>query len=232
MKNLLLLSLFLIFNIPLYCQHSEIGFFGGTAYYIGELNPSVQVLNEVRPALGLFYRKNLNKRYSFRVGANYAKIASSDQFGSRDFAEYRQLSFTSDIIEAYSILEFNFLPYQINNYSTSKFSPYVFIGMAVFGGSPEVEYENTNTIESSGIVIAPSVPFGMGVKFNLVENFGLSFEWGMRKTFTDEIDGLPETYINGYQLSNTNNNDWYSLLGITLNYKFLTQRDHCPGVIN
>ena len=54
----------------------------------------------------------------------------------------------------------------------------------------------------------------------------------MRKTLTDQIDGLSETHLDGYQLSNTQNKDWYSILGISLNYKFLTDDDRCRGVVN
>ena len=54
----------------------------------------------------------------------------------------------------------------------------------------------------------------------------------MRKTFTDEVDGLSETYVNTYQLSNSQNKDWYSIVGITLNYKILTKDARCIGVVN
>ena len=135
-------------------------------------------------------------------------------------------------MEAYGLLEFNFIPYQINNYATSSFTPYVFIGVAVFMVNPKIESTASATFESQGIVIAPSMPFGLGIKFNLINNLGVAIEWGMRKTITDQIDGLSETYIEGYQLSNTQNNDWYSIIGISLNYKILTKSDHCPGAIN
>ena len=132
--------------------------------------------------------------------------------------------------EGYGILEFNFIPYQINNYSTSSFTPYVFIGIAGFYASPNVSGPITDLVKED--VVAPSVPFGLGIKFNFADNLGLGIEWGMRKTFTDQVDGLTDTYIHGYQLSNNQNNDCYSIVGITLNYKFLTERDRCPGVIN
>ena len=69
-------------------------------------------------------------------------------------------------------------------------------------------------------------------KFNFIENLGLGIEWGLRKTFTDKLDGLPPLYFDNYQLSDSENNDWYSIVGVTFNYKFLTKRDNCPGVIN
>jgi len=230
--QLLLVSIFLLAHSFLFSQHSELGIFGGTSYYVGELNPSVQIINEVRPAVGIFYRKNLGYRYSIRVGANYGKLSASDKLNSGELSKFRELSFSSSVIEGYTTLEFNFLPYQINNHTTSKYSPYVFIGFAIFSSTPEVESKNGGIINTSELVVTPSIPFGVGIKFNFVQNLGIGFEWNMHKTYTDKIDGLPETYVGGFQLSNSNNNDWYSFLGITLNYKFLTEKDHCRGPVN
>jgi hypothetical protein len=215
-----------------FSQHSEIGIIGGTSYYLGEINPSSQIINEINPAAGIFYRKNTSKRYAYRFGINYSKLGATNNFSSIELNQFKQLSFSSDLIEAYGILEFNFIPYQINNYNTSSFTPYVFIGIAVFMANPQIENNSSTPISSQGNIIAPSMPFGLGIKFNFINNLGLSIEWGVRKTITDRIDGLSDTYLEGYQLSNTQNNDWYSILGITLNYKILTKSDHCPGAIN
>ena len=223
---------FLLINLSADSQNSDIGILGGTSYYLGELNPSLQVVNKVRPALGVFYRKNINKRYGLRIGANYGKLASTDNYSSTGLSEFRQLSFSSDLWELYGVLEFNFIPYQINNYSSSSFTPYVFIGGAVFRVNPEIENNASGNSTSNGATIAPSMPFGLGVKFDFVGNMGLAIEWGMRKTLTDQIDGLSETYAGGYQLSNTQNNDWYSIIGITLDYKILTKSDRCRGPDN
>jgi len=228
----LIVTFFLLSFFSGYSQHSEIGILGGTAYYIGEINPSIQVINEFNPAVGVFYRKNISTRYALRVGGNYAKVSATDNISTTKLSDYRNISFSSDLMEAYGVLEFNFLPYQIDNYRTSSFSPYVFIGAAVFRVEPELKNNSTGLTSSQGALISASIPFGLGVKFNLTGNLGAGIEWGMRKTFTDEVDGLSPTLFNGYQLSNSQNNDWYSIVGITLNYKILTKRDHCRGPVN
>jgi len=228
----------LIFLFPLFfcfvakAQHSEVGFLLSTSYYIGELNQTGQAVNKPNLGVGIFYRKNLSTRYSYRIGANYGKLSASDNFYSSGLSEWRQLSFSGNLFEGHALFEFNFLPYQINNRRTSPFSPYVFIGIAMYGITPEVEIGTVGRVSKAESIIAPSIPFGMGIKFNLAHNMGVSVEWGMRKTFSDEIDGLPPTFVGGYQLSNSKNNDWYSFLGLTLNYKFLTQKDRCPGAVN
>ena len=93
----IIVYIFLFLNSFLFCQNSEIGFFGGTSYYVGELNPTIQIINKVRPTIGAFYRKNLNTRYALRVGINYGKLAASDDFNLTELSKFRKLSFTSDI---------------------------------------------------------------------------------------------------------------------------------------
>jgi len=218
-----------VLSFSVVSQNVDLGLTGGMSYYLGEINPSIPVVNKPRPTIGLYYRKNVNKRYALRYGFNYAKLAAADNARSTNLAEYRDLSFSSDLWEAYGLLEFNFIPYQINNRATSKFSPFVFIGLAAFKVGPEVKGKNLAVMESD--LFSVSIPFGIGVKFNFSGNLGLGIEWGMRKTFSDELDGLPEKGADGYQISNSQNNDWYSIVGLTLNYKILTHKDRCnmPG---
>ncbi|OFY96751.1 MAG: hypothetical protein A3K10_12090 [Bacteroidetes bacterium RIFCSPLOWO2_12_FULL_31_6] len=219
-----------LFSNKFKAQHAEIGVLFGTSYYVGELNPSNPFINKINPAIGVLYRKNLNKRYALRYGLNYGLLAADDNYNKTEWNKIRNLSFSTSILEVSGLLEFNFLPYQINNYNTSPFTPFVFIGAAVFRVAPEVKNNSINTTSKSKSIIAPSIPFGVGVKFDFIRNIGLNIEWGVRKTFTDEIDGLPNTSANGYQISNSNNKDWYSFAGITLNYKILTKTDRCPVV--
>lgn len=225
----LFLISFLFFN-KTDAQHTEVGFLLGTSYYIGELNPANPFLNKPEPAIGVLLRRNLNKRYALRYGLNYGFLSASDSYNKSEWSSFRNLSFSTSILEASILLEFNFLPYEIDNYNTYPATPFVFIGAAVFRVSPEIKNHNTNSTSESKSLIAPSIPFGFGVKFDLVRNIGLNVEWGVRKTFMDEIDGLQKSYSNGYQLSNSQNNDWYSFAGITLNYKILTKTDRCPVV--
>ena len=134
-------------------RHSELGVMLGTSYYIGELNSAMPIINDVNPAIGLFYRKNTSTRYALRLGVNYGKLSASDDFGNTLFGDFRQLSFSSDLFEGYGLLEFNFLPYSIGNYRVSPFSPYVFIGAAAFMVNPDVESEVSNNVVSTGSLL-------------------------------------------------------------------------------
>ncbi|PKP51726.1 MAG: hypothetical protein CVT95_00130 [Bacteroidetes bacterium HGW-Bacteroidetes-12] len=224
----------LLFTVKIVsAQHSELGFMGGLAYYTGELNPSPNPQNKTRPMLGVFFRRNLNYRYSLRFGANAAQIAAEDkQKTNESFENFetRNLSFSGNLLDAYGVLEFNFIPYQINN-SASKFTPFVFIGIAGYYVAQKIENTKLNSTQESSLT-SLALPFGAGLKFNFVQNIGMTIEWTYRKTFTDKFDGLGETHFNGVQLSNSGNKDWYSFINLTLSYKFLRKRDVCAMPVN
>jgi opacity protein-like surface antigen len=234
MRFYLIFLVIILFSSKLYSQHSELGIGGGIAYYSGELNPSLNIMNKLRPTIGIFYRKNLNYRYSLRFGGNYAKLAAQDNIKTKEdinFFETRNFAFASTMLDAYGVIEFNFFPYQLNNTVTAKATPYVFIGVAGFYTNPEVENSTTNTSYSSSTT-ALAIPFGVGIKSNFIQNLGLNIEWTYRKTYSDLVDGLESRYINGYQLSNSQNNDWYAFVTISLSYKFLRKTDKCSFPIN
>lgn len=224
----------IIFSSKLYSQHSELGLGGGIAYYSGELNPTPNIMNKLRPTLGVFYRKNLNYRYSLRFGANYAKLAAEDKIKTSEninFFETRNYSFASTLLDAYGVIEFNFFAYQLNNDITAKVTPFVFIGVAGFYTNPEVQNNTTNTSYGTSTT-ALAIPFGLGIKSNFIQNLGLNIEWTYRKTYSDLVDGLESRHFNGYQLSNSQNNDWYAFVTISLSYKFLRKTDKCSFPIN
>ena len=235
MKKLGLISLLIFLGLYSFAQedsHAEVGLFAGGTYYIGELNPESQFINSPRPVFGVFFKKNLNKRYALNFNFNYGWIEAHDELAGHDFNEFRNLSFNTNIMDFSGLLEFNFFPYMIGDDQYPPLTPYIFGGLTVFRVVPEVENHYTNSSSKGSQLIAPAFPFGAGVKFDIVRNLGGTVQWGFRKTFTDEFDGINDTYAFGYQKGFIQNNDWYSFAGLTLNYKILTKNDRCTGVIN
>ncbi len=91
--------------------------------------------------------------------------------------------------------------------------------------------------------VSVSFPFGIGVKYSLGKKVCVGAEWGLRKTLSDYIDDVSTTYyLDGttidpanpaqilsdpgmnhqpdMQRGNSRNNDWYSVAGIFLTYRF------------
>ena len=191
-----------------YKPNQEFGFLGGAGYYTGDLNPTH--FNNLRVAGGITYRKNFDRRFSFKSSALYTNVYSDDANSSDPIKVNRNLHFKSDIIELSGQIEFNFLPYETGN-SLYSWSPFIFTGVSIFNYNPKAEAsdgqwyalqelgtegQGTTSFQnrSKYSLTQLSVPFGGGVKIGVSDNFNIILEYGLRKTFTDYIDDVSTTY--------------------------------------
>lgn len=244
---------------------NEIGVFLGGSYYIGDLNPTKH-FKYTRPAAGLLYRRVYNYRFALRITGNFGYIKGDDSSAEYAFRRNRNLNFTSYVAELAGAAEFNFLPYEIGD-SEYRFTPFVFGGLACFMFNPKTNFngepiklqktgtEGQTAIESKKYLrIQPSIPFGIGFKYNLFNNFGLSLEWGLRKTFTDYLDDVSKTYLDksnilngdagelsdqmindnfkfrsnaGRQRGISTTKDWYSFAGLTIVIRLVPKDINC-----
>lgn len=210
----------------------ELGFFVGKGNYNGELNPTNQFSNESGSiALGGIFRYNLNPRYALKGSALFTEIKGNDAIADLDFGQMRKASFESNLLELSGQIEFNFMEYEIGDHSRA-FSPFIFVGLSAFRYNPTT-IQDEEVIRSSSDednTWAFALPFGVGLKVNLLKRLGLSAEWGFRKTGKDDLDGLPNTNLERllYENGKDYDNDWYSVIGVSLNYR-LTKKNSCPS---
>ncbi|MGY8950681.1 MAG: type IX secretion system protein PorG [Flavobacteriales bacterium] len=212
--NTLLLAVLFIFistteSNSQYKPNQEFGILGGTGYYIGDMNSTH--FNNLRVAGGITYRKNFDRRFTFKSSALYTNVYANDE-NSKDLIKVnRNLKFKSDIIELSGQIEFNFLAYETGN-SLYNWTPFIFTGVSIFNYNPQAEGSDGQWYdlqelgtEGQGTTSFPnrkkysltqlSVPFGGGVKIGVSDNFNIIVEYGLRKTFTDYIDDVSTTYV-------------------------------------
>lgn len=217
-----------------YTQSSEFGFTGGATYYIGELNPKTLYLNQPSYNAGIFFRRNINWRESFRFQGNYVKLKAYDNYVNLPFNTFRNLGFESTVYHFSGLFEFNFFPYEIHNSATFPATPYLFTGITAFyfnsstSGTTSSVYDISYANSASQISFA--VPFGFGIKFNFIGKIGLAIEWNMNKTFTDDLDATDNRIFENWQFGKIKNKDWYNLTNIMLIYRFRRKNERCPGV--
>jgi opacity protein-like surface antigen len=218
LKHLLAsLSVIMLATLTAFPQRAaNIGIFAGTAYYLGDINPNRHFY---RPSLSLggIYRYNINSRYAIRFNAYYVKLSGSDlDFPSQVHPDrpMNPAMFTTSLLDVAVQGEFNFLPYtpDVANFA---YTPYVAVGIA--GGLILSSDQNAQNFLS--------FPFGLGVKVNFTSRISGGAEWSFRKTFSDRIDGVENP--SGVQ-SFIHNNDWYSVAGIFITYKFFNFAADCP----
>jgi hypothetical protein len=265
-KSFRLLLFTVLFVSSAYAQKSgDVGILGGVTYYMGDLNPSMPFIMS-KPAFGILYRQNFNTRISLRLHGIRGQVAGDDAVSNAN--PERNLNFESSITEAGAQIEINFFEYFIGSRMHS-ITPYIFGGTSVFFFNPygnvagsRVELQPLAT-EGQGTTVYPerkpynlyafSMPFGLGVKYSVSKLIGVGAEWGMRKTSTDYLDDVSQTYYldlagtnpanastvelasdpllshtTGMQRGNSRNNDWYSFAGVSVTFKIrIFGKEHC-----
>lgn len=255
------LGLFLTCFSPLsngqaYKTSTEIGFYGGGSYYLGDLNLYEHFTNS-RAAFGLIYRYNLSTRHSLRATAFYGTVYGNDADAKDQSLVNRNLSFQSHLLELAIGYEIDLFKYRINDMKY-PISPYFFYQIAYTRMNPTTEFDGNEVAlqplgtEGQGTSISNkrnyslnqlTIPLGIGVKMNLRKRVALSFEYGIRKTFTDYLDDVSGSYVNsdilsaengplsatlanrsltatnGMNRGNPGNKDWYVFYGVMLTFK-------------
>jgi hypothetical protein len=215
MKKLFWFFLFTSISLSITGQRkSDFGVFAGVSSYIGDINPN-KLMYKPLPAGGLFYRYNLHPRQSIRTSLIIGGVRASDLDFKNDFQQARAASFSGYVGEWAGQFEFNFLPYSTKD-KRWNYSPYIAAGVGI-------AFINT-------VVFAfqPVIPFSVGFKINFYKNLGLEAEYGFRKTFYDNFDGLKD-FVAPSDYSWLHNNDWYSFAGLALTWKMYNRLAGCPA---
>jgi hypothetical protein len=193
-----------------YVQEGEFGFGIGAAHYFGDLNTRANINRPKFAATG-FFRKNFGNYIALRLSASYARVGYSDVYNKRnEYMRRRNLSFNSNIWELALQGDFNFykfLPYS----EETRFTPYVTLGVGLFTYDPyaylggQKYYLRTLGTEGQGSALYPdrkpystmafSIPFGVGVKYNVNDRMNVGFEIVHRFTSTDYLDDVSKTYV-------------------------------------
>ena len=122
---------------------TEIGFYGGGSYYLGDLNHRQHFTNS-RAAYGLVYRYNLSTRHSLRATAFYGTVYGDDAEGRTQAQVNRNLSFESSVFELAIGYEIDLFKYRITDMKY-PISPYFFYQLAYMRMNPTTLY-NGNEI--------------------------------------------------------------------------------------
>jgi len=214
MKRLLVIFLFGFLSVVALSQESvDVGIFGGAGTYFGDMT-KIDFQKSVNPAYGGFLRYNFNPRYALRFNVLNGTIGAEGEF------ESDQWNFNKNVLDISLLFEFNYLKYIVGDKET-PWSTFIYGGL----GMQTYKY-NIDDIEGSEIT--PTLPFGLGVKYNLSRRWGIGLEGSFRKSFSDKLDNLndPLSYTNADNIKIKytdlwHNNDWTAYAGVHLVYKLI-----------
>ena len=186
----------------------EIGPAIGITGYLGDVN-TANMYKMPRVAGGGIFRYNLNTRWAIKGNLLYVGLAGDSKNIESQFPHGEQYKFSAHVIDLGGQVEFNFFHFgegaKYKNYK--RITPYMVAGLGM-----ELSFAGGKT--SFGAVL----PLGAGVKYRLKERLNIGFEFTMRKSFSDKVDGITDLY--GYPHGIAKNTDWYSVAAFTINYEF------------
>jgi hypothetical protein len=188
-------------------QKLNLDLFGGFSNYQGDIQEKRFTTNQAKGAFGIGLKYNLTDHFALRANFTYARVEAADRQNKTLILQQRNLSFESKITEGSLLLDYNIL--SLENHTIT---PYVFAGLALFHFNPFTYDTLGNKIflkplstEGQGLAPYPdrkeyhltqlSIPFGAGIRWRVSSNVILSYEVGLRRTFTDYLDDVSTTYV-------------------------------------
>ncbi len=212
MKFIRVLPVLLLASAVVHAQSWHVGIFGGASAYNGDLVDKIlPAHSQTGGALGLDLTYEYNEHINIRGGFTYARISGFDRYSNKQALLDRNLSFETAINEFSLVGEYN-----IFNLYDTKFTPYVYAGIAVFHYNPfaydiggNKTYLKPLSTEGQGItgynnrpyaLTQPAIPLGIGIKFAVTDDIRIGLEAGYRKLFTDYLDDVSKGYIDAGDL--------------------------------
>jgi hypothetical protein len=217
MKKLIYTALFATSSLLSFAQGSaEFGFNAGFSSYLGDLVPQAYTFKDPGVAMGIQAKHNMTPHITMRAFMNVMRISGSDANSGNQTLINRNLSFRTNVLEYGGALEINVLPFDRFNPNRNKdkrhfsFTPYFYGGVNVFHFNPKTYYNGTwvslqpLSTEGQGTSLSNenaynltqiAIPFGLGWKYQPNSRIVFSYEFGLRKTFTDYLDDVSGNYV-------------------------------------
>lgn len=216
---------------------ADIGISVGSTLFFGDLGGANTIgrpfffdleKSLVQPVGMLSYHYQFSDRFALRIQGAYTSIAGDDKllqpkalFAPEWFRWFRNLDFHSKLWEISAQAEFYFVRYQPGSL-VQRWGPYFLLGGGVFHFNPKTTYNGTEVslrplrtegegFPGSGVkeysLYQFCVPVGLGIRYNVTNDFTLGFEYADRKTFTDYIDDVSTEYVSPADFSSFFSND-------------------------
>lgn len=218
-----------------FSQIYEVGVTFGSSNFIGDVGDTTfispdEILNpdgKINGLMtyGLLLKWNRSPRHSYRFSVLSSHLAGND-FDSKDPRRVeRGFIFESNLMEMSAGMEFTFLDFNLHEPGI-KYTPYIFTGL-VYTQYDKLAYQNNNILKLGTKSSSYGIPFTLGFKYKILDQFIMSAEVGSRFMFTDNIDGSVSDDENYTNFGNINNNDWYVFSLINLSYTFGRKPCYC-----
>lgn len=160
------------------------------------------------------YRYNYSHRHATSMSLFYGKFTGSDQLTGDPYRNYRNLSFTTHLLELSLLYEFFLIRPQpghiydlkgARGLKPQKWDFYPFFGIGIFYYEPMVQGKFARYVgtEGQGLpgqrpyynLVALSFPVGLGGAYHISKSLKIGMDMSYRWTTTDYIDDVSGNYF-------------------------------------
>lgn len=188
----------------------DIGAGLGMTGYLGDAN-TANLWSEPGWDFEALFRYIANPRWAFKTNFYAGNLRGDSSKMTNVFPGGETFSFSTTFYELGEMVEFNFFNYGMGETyrKLKRISPYIAagIGMTVWSIDGKTG-------------AAFNIPLGVGLKYKLSQRWNIGFEFLMKKTFSDRLDGEQLKDPSGIKSSFMKNTDWYSTMSLTISYEF------------
>jgi len=188
----------------------DIGAGLGMTGYLGDAN-TANLWSEPGWDFEALFRYIANPRWAFKTNFYAGNLRGDSSKMTNVFPGGETFSFSTTFYELGEMVEFNFFNYGMGETyrKLKRISPYIAAGIGMTVWSID---------RKTGAAF--NIPLGVGLKYKLSQRWNIGFEFLMKKTFSDRLDGeqLKDPY--GIKSSFMKNTDWYSTMSLTISYEF------------
>ncbi len=182
----------------------------GMTGYLGDANTSFLWRNPGWD-VELQLRYLSNPRWAFKTNLYAGSLRGDSSQMTNILPQENNYKFSTMFYELGEQAEFNFFSFGMGQTyrKLKRITPYITAGASLTLWTTEGKTGAAFTL-----------PLGIGVKYKLSERWNLGFEFLMKKTFTDRLDGDNLNAPLGIESSLIKNTDWYSTMSVTISYEF------------
>ena len=161
-------------------------------------------LAKTRWNFGGFVRYKWRPKIYLKAAIDYIRLEGDDKLSTNPGRRYRNFNFKNDIADLGLTAEYVF--YENNDLGNTYryrngFKAYIFGGMGGFMSNPKTFYRGEwvalQPLATEGYQyrkFVMNIPMGVGFFFTLNKKHRIGFEMNYRKTFTDYLDDISDSY--------------------------------------
>ena len=223
MKNWFLIA-FVLTHTLVFTQNTELGILIGPSFYTGDIEVTAQnFLPQMHPSVGVMMRQHFGEHFALRGMISINGLSGNEKkYPTNEARQLRGFNFTATVAELAIIPEWR--PF---SFGDVHFALYAGIsGLYVNPKSSFNDQKSATILEDQNQKypkFALTIPIGGGLHWNINETTALGTELGIRKTFTDYLDGFSAS-------ANPDSKDYYFVGHISFSKFFSLGNNRSGGV--